>query len=63
MTNTEIIKRVNEISKYKCYCKCGHPVVIYPMENKVRKICKWCGNWVYIDKKIEFREKLGGMIK
>lgn len=63
MTNKELAKKINEISKYKYYCKYGHPVVIYPMESKKKKICSWCGNWVYSDKKVEFKEKLGGIIK
>ena len=37
MTNREIIIKEEEISNYKYYCKCGHTVVIYPMENKVKK--------------------------
>lgn len=63
MTNEEMIKRVNEISKYKYYCKCGHSVIIYPMEGRNKKICSWCGNWVYVNKKEEFKEKIGGMIR
>ena len=61
MTNREIIIKEEKTSNYKYYCKCGHTVVIYPMENKVKKICSWCGNWVYIDKKVEFKEKFGRM--
>lgn len=37
MTNREIIIKEEEISNYKYYCKCGHTVVIYSMENKVKK--------------------------
>lgn len=63
MTNKDIIKRTDEIVMYKHYCKCGHSVVIYPMEKKIKKICSWCGSYVYTDKKEEFKEKLGGIIK
>lgn len=30
-------------------CKCGHSVVIYPPVEK--KICGWCGYYVYRDEK------------
>ena len=63
MTSIVMIKRMAEIDKYKYYCKCGHTVVIYPIERKNRKICNWCGQYVYISRQEEFKEKLGGMIK
>lgn len=37
-------------------CKCGHSMKI---TNKYkRQICRWCGHWVYKDKKTEFEYKL-----
>lgn len=42
-------------------CKCGHSVVIANKEGKV--ICNWCGNYVYADKKKEFKEKIKQMMK
>ena len=47
------IEAIQEI-KYPCP-KCGRKAVI-PAGVK-RKICHWCGHWVYADKKMEFREK------
>ena len=35
-------------------CKCGHSVVIYP--DKKKKLCTWCNNYVYRDKKEEFKD-------
>ena len=53
----------SERAKYKIYCsKCGHGTVFYPMEHKSKKICSWCGYYVYKDKKEEFKEKLGVLL-
>ena len=52
-------KRFNEATRYKIKCKkCEHSVVFYPMEHKYKKICSWCGYYVYKDKKEEFKERL-----
>ena len=37
-------------------CKCGHSVVITNKYDRV--ICTWCGNWVYKNKKVEFKYKM-----
>ena len=58
MTNKEIDKKEDEASKYKHICKCGHTVVIYPFEKRIKKLCGWCGRYVYINKKEEFRDRL-----
>lgn len=50
-TNEEIEKLAQETTKYKHYCKCGHTVVIYPMEHKNKKLCSHCGKYVFTDKK------------
>lgn len=54
---------MEEVSKYKYYCKCGHSIVIYPFEKRNKKICHWCGSYVYVDKKEEFKDKMRGIIK
>lgn len=56
MTLKDEIKRENDIAKYKYHCKCGHVLVITNKMDKV--LCKWCGNYVYKDKRKEFIEKL-----
>ena len=48
----------NERSKYKVYCRCGHSLTIYPMEKKIKKLCSWCGHYVYINKRVEFMDKI-----
>lgn len=42
--------------KYKIYCKCGHPTYLVKSNYK---ICTWCGNMVFKDKKTEFLYKVG----
>lgn len=56
MTNKE--KLLRNKRKYKYYCKCGHHVIIYPFEKKKKKICSWCGYYVYANKKEEFKDRL-----
>lgn len=54
--NTKVLK---ERSKFRIYCKCGHSIVILPFEHKTKKLCSHCGNYVYINKQEEFKERLG----
>lgn len=51
-------KLANERTNNTVYCKCGHSIVMYPFERKAEKICRWCGNLVFRDKKAEFEYKL-----
>lgn len=53
-TNKEDTKRFDEITNSTIKCSCGHSI----LTNKDKKICSWCGNYVYKDKKLEFEEKL-----
>ncbi len=57
--------RLQEVrNRYKYVCKhCGWSNVIYPFEKIDKKICKNCGNYVYTNKKSEFKDKLKGLIK
>ena len=55
-------KRLSEMNKYKVYCKCGHSLVFYPMEHRIKKICSWCGYYVYKDRKTEFNERLKNIL-
>lgn len=50
----EYFKRVSE---NRFYCSnCGHTVVMMPITSK--KMCSWCGTWVFRDKKEEFKYRL-----
>ena len=51
-----------EFDKANTYkCKCGHSIVIWPIETK--RLCNWCHNYVYRDKKQEFKDKLKNSLK
>jgi len=54
---------LEELTKYKVSCPCGHKTVFYPFEKKDKKICSWCGHYVYINKRVEFKEKLRRLLK
>lgn len=56
VNNKDIIKYVNEISKRKTKCKCGHSVAIPPNIDKL--VCHWCGRYVFKDKKAEFEYRI-----
>ena len=47
-------KLFNMITRNTIKCICGHSVFTM----KPKEICTWCGNYVYKDKKLEFKEKL-----
>lgn len=49
---------IEEKDKFKYYCKCGHYTHIYPFERINKKICSWCGNYIYVSKKEEFKDRL-----
>lgn len=55
-------KEIEDCSKaFRVKCKCGHSVMI---TNKYKRlICSWCGKYVYLNKKDEFKNKLGRLIK
>lgn len=57
-----IQKSDKEKDKFKIYCKCGHVVHIYPFEHINKKVCSWCGKYVYVNEKERFKEKMKGMI-
>jgi len=48
-------KIFDSITKCRVKCKCGHTTVL---ANKDRKICTWCGHYVYKTPRIEFKYKL-----
>lgn len=49
-------KLMREKQKITYDCKCGHRVTIPAFLN--RRICSWCGNWVYKNQKDKFKENL-----
>lgn len=47
----------------RCTCPIKVSIVFYPFENRVKKICPACGNYVYINEKEKFKDKMKGKIK
>ena len=43
------------------YCKCGTARPFPKFKDKL--ICPNCGNYIYKDKKIEFKEKMKGILR
>lgn len=54
-------KYEKNISAYKVKCKCGHVVVIRPMQE--RTLCSWCGYYVFRTKASEFKYRMMEEIK
>lgn len=52
------IKLAEEATKFSYICQCGHRVVIYPMEHRNKKLCSWCGHYVYVNAKEKFKDEL-----
>ena len=59
----ETKRLADERTKYKVYCKCGHSMIIFPFEHRVKKICSYCGNYAYVNEFEKFKEKLNESIK
>lgn len=56
-------KLFDERAKFRVYCtKCGYSAVFYPMEHRTKKVCVQCGNYIYLEKKVEFKERLGKLL-
>lgn len=50
-----------KMNQVKYECKCGHKVII---PNGVKKqLCSYCKNYVYTDKKLEFKERFKQYLK
>ena len=61
----EDTRYLDEMTKISHKCKCGHSVAIF--RPNVRKLCKWCGHYVYInkfeEKKASFKNTLRRMMR
>lgn len=56
----EIAKEHDKLQDYVVKCKCSHTILF--TGKKDRLICRYCGNYVYKDKKTEFKYKMKGLI-
>lgn len=60
-TYKEDQKISDSIARCKCECDhCGHKEIMVHVD---RKICSWCGHWVYRDAKAKFKYKIKEMMK
>lgn len=59
MSFHEINKLMEESKKYRVYCKCGSSRIFVAGKNSADKlICPNCGNYIYRNKQIEFKERM-----
>lgn len=53
--------KYNRLQSLKRKCKCGHSEYVV---NKSKKICSWCGHYIYESPFEEFKDRLtSAMIK
>lgn len=61
-TDAEFQRLSNEYNKIKIKCKhCGHKVVVPVWVDK--QLCSWCGNYVFRNKQLEFKENVKRLMK
>lgn len=53
-------KRAKNQSDSKITCKCGHRIL---MGLEERKVCSWCGNYIFKTKEDEFKYRLEEKMK
>lgn len=56
MKISELDKYASILKDYKTTCMCGHRMLIPYHIDKM--ICSWYGNYVYRNKRVEFKDKL-----
>ena len=56
MTIKEDARYFRERTDNTVKCKCGHSVAMKPTTKK--KLCTWCGNYIYREAKDEFKNIL-----
>lgn len=61
MNYKEMEKYWKERSDYRIMCRCGHSITMPPRIKK--KICQWCGNYVFRDARAEFVYRLDEKLK
>lgn len=60
LTYREMEKYNDELQKHLYMCKCGHKTMI--RFDEIKALCSWCGNYVYKDKKDEFKDRMRGKL-
>ena len=54
--NKEDTRFFEERTRNRIKCKCGHSTTMKPTTKK--KLCTWCGNYIYREAKEEFKNTL-----
>ena len=54
--NKELSRILNDITKSRIKCECGHSVLFPQKADRV--ICSWCGKYVYKNEQVEFKYKM-----
>lgn len=57
----DVCKEMEYMAQFVHKCDCGHSMYLSPAHPK--RICRWCGNMVYLDKREEFKERLKNIVK
>ena len=55
-TYKDVEKYASIMSNHKVTCQCGHRVFMSKINDRV--LCDWCGRYVYLDEKTEFKYKI-----
>lgn len=53
-------KRLDFYTKNSVKCKCGHTNFL---GSRDKIICSWCNNYVFKNKRIEFKYRIGELLK
>ena len=61
LTVKEYSNMTKEYDKVKYTCECGHRVVIPKWVDK--NLCRWCGRYVFKNKKDEFEYRMKEKLK
>lgn len=62
LSEEELQKQQEEISKHKYVCKhCGHKQLVPNYMEK--NLCDWCGYWVFRNDKDEFKFRMNERLK
>ena len=61
LSEKEFERMTDEYDKVKYLCKCGHRVII-PQKCE-KRLCNWCGHYVFKTKEDEFKYRIGEKIR
>ena len=56
----EDTKKIDFYTRNSTKCKCGHTNFL---GSRDKIICSWCGEYVFKNKKIEFKHRIGELLK